>query len=578
MRHHTLLPYGVLLICLLCLLVGRQFGRCNARTRLYTASNQITALAVSPSGTIWAATGGGLLCWQRAEDVPQLRTTAEGLAGNELRALACGTGTVAVANAVTVQMVGEDGGIVALSDLLKGQEIRCLCAGPGGYWIGSSEGLYRLAGTQLTKQCEGSLRRVATDGTLVWAVTDQQLIRLPDGRRWALPNTDGNITALAVAGDAVYLATAAGCWRWQQDTWHEIALPATAGSHVSAISATGQAVSAAIYGDGLYTLQGEQWRRLPQQPRELQYVTALLSYDGGLLAGTRQVGLWRCKDDTWRQLRMPPALPSADIYGLAVYRGALWASTFDQGVLCLRGESVQRITRAEGLSTNSPRGLLVFQDRLYVRHTTGEVDCFDGKSWRVAFPKPALPRQGVYSLATDGRRLYLGVWAGWAATDGKSWEYHFHDTQLQGQVVTAIAAGGDTVWVGTQRQGIFAYAPGVITQYHEAHGLTDDWITCIATSNGRVLVGTYTGGLLEWNGTTFTPLFTPQGFAIRDIAFSGTTPIVATPLGVYRDAPAGWTLLNPSQYGGLETQTLCRDGNGLWIGSRTALAYLSFGD
>jgi hypothetical protein len=178
-------------------------------------------------------------------------------------------------------------------------------------------------------------------------------------------------------------------------------------------------------------------------------------------------------------------------------------------------------------------------------------------------------------MATDGHRLYLGLWAGWATTDGKQWEYHFADQVLQGQVITAIAPQGETVWLGTQKAGLFAWRGGQLMQYHEAQGLTDDWITCFGTHENRLLVGTYNGGVLSWDGTRFTQVLGLEGFAARSLAFTGEgKALVASPLGVYQETDNGWRLLDPRTSGGLEAQTLCIVPDGVWVGTRTSLAYV----
>ena len=272
---------------------------------------------------------------------------------------------------------------------------------------------------------------------------------------------------------------------------------------------------------------------------------------------------------------MPPAVPSADIYGITTFHGALWAATFDHGLLCRKRDAWRRVDRRSGLSSDSPRDLLVFGNRLYVRYSTGEVDSFDGHAWRPAFDKTVLPRQGVYAMATDGHRLYLGVWAGWAVSDGKTWEHHFKEPALQNQVITAIAAGSATLWLGTQKAGVFAWRDGQLKQYHESHGLTDDWITSIGINGDRVLVGTYNGGLLQWDGNRFAPVMSAGGFAIRDIVFTEDgKALAATPLGMYREEGTEWRPIDPHACGGLETQALYPVPGGVWIGTRTTLAYL----
>ena len=181
----------------------------------------------------------------------------------------------------------------------------------------------------------------------------------------------------------------------------------------------------------------------------------------------------------------------------------------------------------------------------------------------------------VSALATGDGRLLIGGWAGWSAWDGRVWGHHDKDPELAGQVVTAIAARADGVWIGTQKQGLFRYAQGRYTHFFEAQGLTDDWITCLSATPARLMVGTYTGGLLEWDGARFCVRFRPGKYAIRAVCLrpGGSRALAATPLGVYQEGTSGWAPLDPRFCGGPETQALLALPSGLWIGSRTGLAY-----
>ena len=219
---------------------------------------------------------------------------------------------------------------------------------------------------------------MASDGTHGWVVTAEGLRRLEnghsEGRLFPLPVVRGElgpVTALTAGPGGVFLATALGLWQWDGAHWRTIPLPSgSPASHVSALAIQGGALYAGLYGDGVYQW-GAGWRRLPGQPPALAAVTALAGTPNGLAAGTRAAGVWDRLGGAWKARALPGAVPSGDIYALAAYRGALWASTFDGGLLRLdsRGQSVQ--TRANGLRADAPRALVVFGNALYVRHNDG---------------------------------------------------------------------------------------------------------------------------------------------------------------------------------------------------------------
>lgn len=501
---------------------------------LLTATGNIRALAVDGAGRLWAATGGGALCWPPGAAAPRCWTTADGLPGNDVRAIR------PAAQGVEVETT-------AGLSLLEGATASAVHNG----WTVSVKGLRQ----------------------------GENLIPLP-----APLAALGAVTAIAQTPDSLYLATSLDLWRRTDGRWTRVSLPPeSAASHVSALCAQkGQGVVAGLYGDGIYRLDGSRWTHLPGQPAACRSVVALADAPDGLAVGTRADGVWQCAvnrgGEQWRSRPDPTSLPAGDIQTLAAFGGSLWAGTLDAGLLQYDGARVRHWTRADGLSADSPRGLAAFGGKLYVRYATGQTDCFDGAAWRAAFTKDDLPRPQVYSLAADAGHLYLGGWASWASTDGQTWERHFHDPELADQVVTAIAPAPDgSVWLGTQKQGLLHYAQGRYTRFQESQGLTDDWITCLGLHGTRVCAGTYTGGLLEKQGERFVMRLNPQKFAIRTIAFAPDTGriLAATPVGTYEEtAAAGWTLLPAGPSGGLETQALLPTPQGTWVGGRTGLAFL----
>ncbi|MCL5038169.1 MAG: hypothetical protein M1269_13840 [Chloroflexi bacterium] len=544
---------------------------------LYTESGHVTSLALSPDGAVWAGTKGGVIRFSPGEKKPEQWTTARGLSGNEVLMLACENGTVWAGNANSLNEIGPDGEVGNITGSFQGQEIRCLTAYGGRLRVGTSVGVFVNSGSGFSPELKADVRRFVPGDGCLWVITDRRLIRLPGGESWDLPDKEGNITGWTVLGDRLYLATSLGFRSFYNGKWEEIAIPGSGGaSHVGTIAGDGEVLVVGLYGDGLYSFKNGSWSKFKRTPESFRFVSAALAGNDGVIIGTRDDGVWEKTRSGWRKLPMPPSLPSADIYGIVVYKGALWVSTFDHGLLCLNGNRCIRITGKDGLSTDYPRDLVEFNGALYVRHTTGEVDMLKDGRWRPAYDKKDLPRREVYAMAADGRRLYFGLWGGWASTDGKGWELHFKDPEIEGEVVTAIGASNGTVWIGTQKRGLFAWKDGGYTCYHEAHGLTDDWITRIRPCGDRLLIGTYNGGLLEFTGGRFRRIMDSEDFAVRDICLlkDRGTILVATPLGVYRESRDEWRLINPSLYGGLETQALFPVPGGVWVGSRTSLSFL----
>ncbi len=68
----------------------------------------------------------------------------------------------------------------------------------------------------------------------------------------------------------------------------------------------------------------------------------------------------------------------------------------------------------------------------------------------------------------------------------------FHPT-LRGLAVTTIAGGEGDLWIGTRDRGVIHWRGGSTEDFNDRNGLPDSRVLSIATSPGRVLVGTPVG-------------------------------------------------------------------------------------
>lgn len=173
---------------------------------------------------------------------------------------------------------------------------------------------------------------------------------------------------------------------------------------------------------------------------------------------------------------------SHNVQFLCKFRGAVWASTLENGIIVCDSGGWKHIS-ADILSSNAPRQLAVFKNKLYVRHSDEVVDSFDGKIWRKnVFPN--LPRKQIISLAGDAKRLYLGQWGGWSEWDGENFVHHLKLPQLQIVPLMQIFPDGETLWLGTENRGLLAwdFRAQKLRHFDERDGLPDDWITAIGRS------------------------------------------------------------------------------------------------
>lgn len=468
------------------------------------------------------------------------------------------------------------------------------------------------------------------DGTLWVGTTGGVLRRDPDGvwQKWTrlsgLPIHEARSIQVTDGTPTVTFATATATWqdgRWEtkpaavltgqvpEETCHAVwqgesfsatvdglrigeglnashvpLPPQTTGTHISALLPHGAALWAALFGDGVWAWDGRAWKIVPLSlpPAAREIMALALGPSPTLWVGTRHDGVFRKANGRWAQFPQPDEPPDHNAEAVASYHGSVFVSTLEQG-LAVRTPQGWKSVSGPILSGNAPRQMVVFEDKLYVRQGGGQVDCFDGTRW-TANVFPRLPRRQASALATDGERLYVAQWGGWSEWDGTQWTHHLTVPELQGLPITALCPDGDTLWVGTQGQGLAQISrAGLTVRWHdERGGLPDDWVTCLTRSDGRVLAGTFVGGLARWDGTRWTTFPALAGQNVTALEADDTAgAFVATRRGVWRLPPGesplqslagSFPALDP------EAQSLCAVPGGLWIGARTGIFFLPRGD
>ena len=254
------------------------------------------------------------------------------------------------------------------------------------------------------------------------------------------------------------MATPVGLQVRSGNTSRDIPLPPSSGTHISALLPHGNALWAALYGDGIWAYNGHGWH--PGEidcPAEAREITALAEGHGTLWIGTRRAGLWQYRARTWKQVLQPDEPPNHNCEDLAFYQDRLYVSTLEDG-LVVRGPQEWEQVVPPAISSNAPRQMVTFGGRLYVRHGDGKVDCLSDMEWQRDIWHD-LPRKQVSALAADGRRLYAAQWGGWSEFDSKTWTHQLQLPELQGVPVTALCPEAGRLWIGTQGRGLAEYDP-----------------------------------------------------------------------------------------------------------------------
>lgn len=151
----------------------------------------------------------------------------------------------------------------------------------------------------------------------------------------------------------------------------------------------------------------------------------------------------------------------------------------------------------------------------------GSVDKLDFGADRLVFDVMSgrLKRPWVASLTPTANSLLCGGSGGWAEIGKASLETY--PKELEGQVVTAIAKTGGTVWIGTQRRGLFAFGGGKSGRFGFAAGLPDSWVTALLPTANGLVVAVADGGLVRISNGKVQPLPSPSNKPRLLAAFQG---------------------------------------------------------
>ena len=361
----------------------------------YPSINQIYDLAFAPDGTLWAATGGGLVRWT----VDQGSYLRYPLQANDLA-------------------VAPDGIV----------------------WLNTQRGLCQFDGTVCTIHTLGGgghqspiLALAVTPSGTVWVATEQGASRF-DGQTWTHYPLPGPIYDLAAAdGEEVWAAAPGGVARYfpEQDEWlaysTEQGLPGSA-AQVVAVQPGGE-VWAAFAWEGMYRFTGELWQPVGEAPGGA--VAAIAFAAGGTpwvgtTGGTHYPGgsLSYGAGDDWvdvteaeglisiRAVALGPGdmVAASTNHGLAVYEEGVWRLLRD-------GPASERVTAV----AVTPDGAAWFAFGDHSLSTPGmglsQLDV-DGQTWRYLLDTE---EASALAVAPDGT-LWVGVGCEVRRWDGRAWQ------------------------------------------------------------------------------------------------------------------------------------------------------------
>jgi signal transduction histidine kinase/ligand-binding sensor domain-containing protein len=275
------------------------------------------------------------------------------------------------------------------------------------------------------------------------------------------------------------------------------------------------------------------------------------SPDGTVWAGTAHGQLLRISNG--RAARVAVPLPNNPITTLATSNDAVWIGT-SGGLLRYRNNTIERWTKANGLSNDSIVTLMIDGDALLAGNATGLDRISKGSTIETI---GGLPADQVTALRRDrDGNLWIGTYShGIFRRAGERVDaYGIADGLLNPTVRAIFEDDEGNLWIGTNG-GFEQLRAGAFVNWNERDGLTDAVARVIFEDREETLwVGT-ANSLSRWNGNAFEKVADPRFTGILSIAQSRDgTRWFGTSKGVYR--VSGTTTRLYSTADGLSNNTI----------------------
>jgi signal transduction histidine kinase/ligand-binding sensor domain-containing protein len=378
----------------------------------------------------------------------------------------------------------------------------------------------------LTKWGAGSLPGtgvhaiVQTSDRYLWLGTNVGLVRF-DGARFFVHDTrntpsygEGGVTALSTNPDGtLFFGTTAGTIIRMKDGEF---------TGIDHSGGTGLATSLLCLNDGRlwFSLVGRpiyQWdgkgtsQSLNRQISLLGTLAMVQDERGAIWLGTHHNGLVRVEagksstfpvtTDVVQALRMDRA-------------GTLWIGT-PHGLLRMKGDKVDHLTDADGLSNNDVSAILEDSDgNLWVGTSGGGLSRLSGGHWSRFTTAEGLSDDDVRSLVEDHEgNLWVGTADGLNCLSDTRFLSYGRTEGLRNHSVSSIASARDgSVWVGTSAGEIARLrADGRIDFMDLPSGVGRERIVALHESrDGSTWVALDNGRLFRRHGTTVTDLTPPD--------------------------------------------------------------------
>jgi ligand-binding sensor domain-containing protein len=586
------------------------------QTNWHVYSNANIANDVSASiNTIWVATDGGAVAWNRSNDVFTKYTTRDGLAANRLTAVAnCpirGLGvvfgsemglqifeaqtdswkTLSSANSamsfddVAALYCDPTNGFLVVGYQQHGLDIFDVSTGEWQY-LGQNEGLQNNLVEAIA---------VAGNRDAVWVSSGLGLSVVERDGTSAFyddrnsPLETNQIKRIAVDEEGVvWLGGQDGLYRVLGDDWTFYDQRFVLASDFP----TGAITGLVLAKDGALWLGSEAGEICHFDPIKVQcqefyanedgmvggVLTSLAIGSNGAIYYTSAGGGVSMFDGVqWRAYTIPdePLIGNQIRSMVQSSDGTIWIAT-EAGIQQsdpTTGAVAQQFTRAERTLASSVREVLHAAPDNGVWLGALGASYFNGVSWRSYNVPDGLAGSLVQAVATDSQgRTWFGTEAGLSIWNGSSFFNLKRENGLPSDDITALLADGDIMWISASGGGLFRFEKNQLQLINRENSElpTDSFTTMARADDGALLLG-YAGGMVRLQNNVVTPVRELMGHAVTTIApaANGAIWVGANGDGVFFFDGETWQqrldIRPPSPY---ITDILVDKEGVVWIGGR----------
>lgn len=208
-------------------------------------------------------------------------------------------------------------------------------------------------------------------------------------------------------------------------------------------------------------------------------------------------------------------------------KGNIWFGTNDDGVCRYDGKDFVYFTEKDGLAGNAVRKILLDEAGVTWFATNGGVTRYDGKGFTNFTVKDGLTDNDVWSMLKDRNgNIWFGTMKGLCRYDGTTFTFiKMPEVSMKTKsrftpklVWSMYEDKTGNLWFGTDGGGLLKYDGASFTTITDKDGLCGNNILSITQDKaGNLWFGSWGNGVSRYNGTAFTNFTMDNGLCSNEI-------------------------------------------------------------